>query len=443
MASTPENESPTKQSKQKPLYRTNNSNTSRPFASSASKRSSVQALTSIQYLQHSFSKMGLQNSNSFGSNNDLMEEPEEMNDKENEREVGGQVGSSNSGINAGNLRKKINRGLRISSSTNQQEQFQLNLPPTPTKPNMIRKLPWELKGNKLKEKKNVPTTKEIKLEIIDALNLLIDKWSLIYPLSSSSRINSTHQSESSTTSNLTTSDNSSTSSDIGGNFLSDLITSTTKAIRAIQHSIISLPPSVSPIDLFTSSKLSSTSSTATNNNQNLRQSSLLVLGTLQNLRDTYRLPSSSSSTPSNSIMMQGKGKASSTYDFSDDEKDSDNEEEDDEDEVEKGIEYRNDITLEDLRVEKEIVREYVEVIDRILLRAVVEKKDRRVASSITESTANGLVVAEENEPIEKDEEGDAEDSLPLWAREEGFSNDLGNFPSETQKKENFTNLIFH
>lgn len=444
---TPENELPitssTKQQTQKPLYLTNNSSTSRPFASSASKRSSVQALTSIEYLQHNYSKMGLQNSNinSFGPGG-LMEEPEEMDDKENEREATTRQGDNSSSSNAGIMRKKINRGLRISSSTNQQEQqFQLNLPPTPTKPNMIRKLPWELKGNKLKEKKNVLSTKEIKLGIVDALNLVIDKWSLVYPLSSSSRVGSTisHQSESSDTSNRSTCVNSSTSSDIGVNFLKDLISSTTKAIRAIQHSIISLPPSLSHLDLFPSSTPSSSSNT--NNNQNLRQLTLVVLGTIQSLRDTYKLqPASTSSTSS---MMQGKGRATSTYDFSDDEKESENDEEDDED-IEQGIEYRNDITLEDLRSEKEIIREYVEVVDRILLRAVEKKKVTKVAGSDVVSTDSGLLIAEGNESEGLDKDfGEVEGNfLPIWARDGEFDNDLGVYSSKIERKKNLPNFVF-
>ncbi|KAM0749123.1 hypothetical protein T439DRAFT_327618 [Meredithblackwellia eburnea MCA 4105] len=403
------------------------SNSSQPFSRSAAKRQSVMALGSIAHLQHQYIKLGLGalgpttgatkkiRPTGLAGAASLTEEPEELGE--------GHENDDNAAtpLNKGVRPAKLNLG-RI-QGLKEEETFEL--PPSPAKPQVDRRMPWEIEGE---TGRSVKGEKELRKEVLRGLEGVCEKWGLITSFNAPthpSRRSSQRLSSSATFadretpdpaslprpfSSLSVSSSSTTDDQSSQSLVLDLLHSTTATIRSVQQYVVCLPKDAfesRPGAVATpSSATFSTTTTAPSTNAppttpnlvetspliTLRQSSLSVLGALKALEQRSRLqvtsplPQSSASDSSESLPALSSTSTS---------------EEDHASSVVSGtgsaggFEYRP-VTLDELGEEKDVVAKYVEIVDRVLFRNRAEKererrrkRGSREASSVLDSIELG------------------------------------------------------
>ncbi|KAL8276568.1 hypothetical protein RQP46_011058 [Phenoliferia psychrophenolica] len=390
-----------------------------PFSRSAAKRQSVMALGSIKHLQHQFIKAGLSGPSSSssraasgGSNSgnfapgSMAEEPEELDD----------TSSLSSPTTAGEMSKRKSRipllGMSLSRVQGLRDEDADLLPPSPAKPVVDPRMPWEKEGERGRAVKD---EKELRADVLASLEDVCERWGLITSLSyhplrrrSSRSSYSEHDAQrlsqrspeppTRPTSSLSVQSSSSTDElHRPPSLILELLQTTTSAIRNVQLYVVSLPadafvlrptssstpaspsPPSQSLDVFlptpstpprSASPLSPTSTTtppllaaappsaeSTNPLVALRHASLAVLGSLKSLETSYRIPVSSSTTPSDppsSDPLPSSSSEPSTPTSSSED-------------AAAGFEYQP-CTLTDLSSEASIVRSYIETVDRVLFR---------------------------------------------------------------------------
>lgn len=311
------------------------------------------------------------------------------------------------------------------------------VPPTPVAREMDVRMPWEREvGNE----SGVKGEKELRKEMSVALDQVSQKWAL-------SNNHSRFESEIS----------SSSESDDGQSLISDLINTTTDAIRRVQRYCVALPadkfttltPSYDSVDRNSASKesdfvraasimrgLSTTTTNSTENSKSaprsspssspstpssaplnstslstevdpllsLRKSPIDVLTMLKSLETKYRLYTSSpiSSTPLSPT-------TNSQLDIYEEEDAISAEEET---ESIADVNYRTDVVLEDLLDETEVVRGYIELVERVLFPAHSTRRKSKKSLLVVRSQSIATVVEESPTIAEtrqwKKEEGEGE-----------------------------------
>ncbi|ORY72380.1 hypothetical protein BCR35DRAFT_307646 [Leucosporidium creatinivorum] len=238
----------------KPTRRFYHSHSNKQFSRSAAKRQSVMQLPSIKHLQHQYVKMGLSGTPSTplrpGSTIASMvsEEPEELDSD-----------SSSAAPLKGKGKLKLGLGARLLELRDE------DLPPSPAKPEVDRRMPWERQGGD-SSGRSVKDLKELRREVLRGLEGVCERWGLVSSRpqrrASHSRSSYSSYSESglpppdslqlSTTSPFPgrpfspfsssegdpTSPISSTSSPP---LVLDLLETTTAAIRSVQSYVVALP----------------------------------------------------------------------------------------------------------------------------------------------------------------------------------------------------------
>lgn len=418
-------------------------NSFQPFSRSAAKRQSIMDLGSIKHLQHQYIKFGLGSANvgpasarpSFGGAA-MMEEPEEL-----DEDPGADKGRRKSRIPLLAVSLGRVQGLRGEDAA--------ELPPSPAKPEVDRRMPWEKDGE---TGRSVKDEKELRRDVLATLEDVCERygpppariprlgrtkgvycradfravrrWGLVtslsyHPLrrrssrSSYSEYDQQQRLPSPSPEPLPRSVSSlSTASDDDArppSLVLELLQTTTAAIRNVQLYVVSLPtdafaprtttpgstttPPSGSLAVFPtlpttpprpSSPFASADTTPTDPTplHQLRQSSLAVLGALKTLEHRYRLPLSDPPISPASDSASPSASSSESAPHAD------------------GFEY-TPATLDDLVDEARTVREYVEVVDRVLFR---DRERRRGSIRAGEDSDGRKLGHRRSKKVEKKED---------------------------------------
>ncbi|BGP06906.1 hypothetical protein JCM10049v2_002736 [Rhodotorula toruloides] len=415
-----------------PLYTTS---TSRPFSRSALKRQSVMALPSIQHLQHGFAKLGLKEGKKRGVEGSQRRGGGMGEDKENEGRLGGLAGT-------------------VEDDEEGEEALEGVLGPEPPRPEVDLRMPWEKEGIEA----SLRDTKELRREVVEALDVVCETWGLTAPastvsapldaldniphapraasaVSSTSSASTSSRTDNSDSTPLSPLTSASSTSDSPVPLVFTLLTLTTGAIRTTQQFVLFLPSSSASSSLSatlstdqpqistasrprtslaspfaTAAAMSRSSSSGANQGNTaaveaderatllaaLRRKSLEVLGMLREMEGRYRLPV----VPQRLLADETEGMVESPLET---EAPAFPEAAGVTAEIEIEPMYRSDVTLSSLVAEQEVVREWVEVVKRVLEQTAETGGARRKSGA-----GNGEVLAD----------------VPDWAKKVGWEDSL-------------------